>query len=243
MKAAALLIAPLGFSMAQAVARGQETTVIPAPVTAANYVELLERPPFRRHLSLPEALVLSGVARLPDGPVITVWNRGTGESFTVGGQRNLQGWKLVGLTDGPHLKDVSAVISAGGQEITLRFDPNRLTPPKLDNKSKPGAKVEGTVVVEALLRALNPSAAKQFEALPAEAQETFRKAFTGFLSSYPDAEEEERVAFIRRALDEARASIAEEKENAPGFDSENTGEPPPPAGSPVPPPPPSAEPE
>src|SRR5690606_23709593 len=60
MKAAALLIAPLGFSMAQAVARGQETTVIPAPVTAANYVELLERPPFRRHLSLPEALVLSG---------------------------------------------------------------------------------------------------------------------------------------------------------------------------------------
>ena len=65
---------------------------IPAPVSAAHFTELIERPPFRRYLSLSEALVLSGVARLPDGPVVTVWNRTTGETFVVTAMPNPQGW-------------------------------------------------------------------------------------------------------------------------------------------------------
>ena len=46
---------------------------IPTAVTAENYPDLLERPPFRRVLTLSQSLVLSGVAKLPGGKVVTVW--------------------------------------------------------------------------------------------------------------------------------------------------------------------------
>ena len=49
-----------------------EASAIPASVSAANYPDLLSRPPFRRVLALSESLVLSGVATLPAGKVVTV---------------------------------------------------------------------------------------------------------------------------------------------------------------------------
>ena len=53
---------------------------IPPPVSAANYAHLLERAPFRNVLSLSQTLVLSGVASLPDGKVVTVWVKDAGSS-------------------------------------------------------------------------------------------------------------------------------------------------------------------
>jgi len=181
-----------------------EQSAIPLAVTAANYTDLLQRPPFRRVLTLSESLVLSGVATLPNGKLVTVWDRASARSFVVTAAPNPQGWKLIELTEGTDLRNVTATIAAGDQKITLRFDPERLTPPKLDNTSKPAPRNEGAVVVEALLRSLQPAVAKDFEGLPAEAQETFRKAFTNFLSAYPSASDGKRLAFVQRALDEAR---------------------------------------
>lgn len=177
---------------------------IPAPVTATNFQDLLERPPFRRYLSLSDALVLSGVATLPGGKLVTVWNRATGESFVVTVTPNAQGWKLAELTESSDLRRVTAIIEAGTQQITLRFDPDRLIPPKLDNRSKPGARSESDVVIEALLRSLDPASARQFEGLPAKPQETFRKAFAEFLDTYPTATDARRLAFVQHALEEAQ---------------------------------------
>ena len=179
-----------------------EVTPVPAPVTAGQFTELLERPPFRRVLGLSDSLVLSGVASLPQGKMVTIWNRATRESFLVTAKPNAQGWKLESLTGSADLKSIAAVISSGGQSITLRFDPERLTPPKLDNTSKPAARSESQVVVEALLRALDPVAAKSFEGLPPASQETFRKSFAGFLDTYPAASDPQRVDFVRRSLAE-----------------------------------------
>jgi hypothetical protein len=185
-------------------AAGSEASAIPASVSAANYPDLLARPPFRRVLALSESLVLSGVAALPTGKVVTVWDRATGRSFIVTATANAQGWKLLELTGGSDLRSVSATIAAGEQTLTLRFDPERLTPPKLDNTSKPAPRTEGAVVVEALLRSLQPAAAKDFEGLPANAQETFRKAFSDYLATYPTASDTNRLAFVHRALEDAR---------------------------------------
>jgi hypothetical protein len=178
--------------------------VIPTPVTAADYPALLERPPFRRILSLSDSLVLSGVARLPGGNVVTVWDRAAARSFIVTSNPNPQGWKLVELTESTDLRSIAATIAAGEQKLTLRFDPERLNPPKLDNTSKPAPRNEGAVVVEALLRSLQPSAAKDFESLAADAQETFRKSFSSFLAAYPTASDAKRLEFVHRALEEAR---------------------------------------
>jgi len=186
-----------------AFARGEQAA-IPVPVSAVNYPDLLERPPFRRVLTLSESLVLSGVATLPKGKVVTVWDRATARSFIVTSAPNAQGWKLVDLSESTDLRSVTAVIAAGDQKITLRFDPERLTPPKLDNTSKPAPRSEAAVVVEALLRSLQPAAAKDFETLPPDAQETFRKNFSTFLASYPTASDAKRLAFVQRTLEEVR---------------------------------------
>jgi hypothetical protein len=182
---------------------------VPSPVSAANYPALLERPPFRQVLSLSQSLVLSGVASLPSGDVVTVWDRATGRSFVVTATPNPQGWKLVELSKSTDLRSVSATIAAGEEKITLRFDPERLTPPKLDNTSKPAPRSEGAVVVEALLRSLHPASAKEFEALPAAGQEAFRKSFSDFLAAYPTASDAKRLAFVQRTLEEVKPAEKE----------------------------------
>ena len=209
-----LLLAPLTAAAAP--------PAIPPPVTAENYPDLLQRPPFRRVVTLSESLVLSGVASLPAGKVVTVWDRATARSFVVSAKPNPQGWKLIALSENTDLRSVAATIEAGDQKIVLRFDPERLTPPKLDNTSKPAPRTEAAIVVEALLRSLQPAAAKQFEGLPADAQESFRKSFSNYLSAYPTASDAQRLAFVQRALDEARPE-KEDKET--------------PATTPAPPPP------
>jgi hypothetical protein len=201
----------LAFTIVQSV-RGDQAA-IPARVTAASYPDLLEHPPFRRVLSLSDSLVLSGVANLPGGKIVTVWDRASARSFVVGTHPNPQGWKLLELSENTDLRSVAATIAAGDQQITLRFDPERLTPPKLDNTSRPAPRSEGAVVVEALLRSLQPAAAKDFEGLPAEAQETFRKAFSNYLANYPTASDAKRLAFVQRALEDARPASAEQKES------------------------------
>ena len=198
-----------------------QDTEVPAPVTMAQFSELLERPPFRRVLALTDALTLSGIASLPDRKMVTVWNRVTRESFIVTDQPNAQGWRLMNLTESSDLKGVAAVIASADQSITLRFDPERLTPPKLDNTSRPAARDETQTVVEALLRALDTGTATSFNALPPVAQESFRKSFTGFLGSYPSASDGERLDFARKTLTE----ISDESDSAgTGTDAANRPE-------------------
>ena len=177
---------------------------IPAAVTAENYPDLLQRPPFRQMLTLAESLVLSGVASLPGGKVVTVWDKTSGRSFIVSAAANPQGWKLLDVSDGTDLRNVEATISAGDQKITLRFDPERLVPPKLDNTSTPAPRSEDAVVIEALLRSLQPAVAKEFETLAPDAQESFRKSFTNFLATYPTASDAKRLEFVQRTLEQAK---------------------------------------
>ena len=188
-------------------ARAEEPAV-PAPVSAADYPALLERPPFRQPLSLSESLVLSGVARLPGGPVVTLWNRATGETFMVSARPNAQGWTLVDLPEISDLKSVFATIDAAGTRLTVRFDPERLIPPKLDNKAKPGARSEESLVVEALLRTLDPAASRHFEALPAEGQEKFRKDFGAYLSTYPTSSDDDRRTWLPSRISPEKATPA-----------------------------------
>ncbi|MFN0127063.1 MAG: hypothetical protein ACKV19_10320 [Verrucomicrobiales bacterium] len=191
-----------------------QSQAIPTPVTAADYTDLLERPPFRKVLSLSESLVLSGVAALGQKKLVTVWNRTTGESFVATSTPNPQGWRLVDLVESTDLRHVTATIEVDNQRVTLRFDPERLAPPILDNRSKPAKRSEEAIVVEAMLRSLDPAAARHFETLLPEPQETFRKSFAEFLSTYPTAPDSRRLAFVRQALDEVAESATGADETA-----------------------------
>ena len=193
---------------------------IPAPVGPANYPALLERPPFREVIALKQSLVLSGVATLPTGDMVTVWDKASGQSFLVTSTPNPQGWILENLSHSTDLRNVEATIAAGPEKLRIRFDPERLSPPRLDNTSKPAARSEGDVMVEALLRSLDPAAAREFEGLAATGQESFRKSFSTFLSTYPTASDTRRLDFVQRTLEDVKESAEEvpeqsEKSSAP----------------------------
>src|SRR6185295_13024864 len=96
-------------------------SAIPKPVSAESYADLLQHPPFRRVIVLSQSLVLSGVATLPSGKAVTVWDRATARSFIVTATPNAQGWRLVDVTGSSNLRNVTATITAGDQTLTLSF--------------------------------------------------------------------------------------------------------------------------
>ncbi|CAN5265820.1 hypothetical protein BH23VER1_BH23VER1_34370 [soil metagenome] len=175
---------------------------IPLPMAPGSFQELYEAPPFRRLLSLSDRLVLSGVAQLPEGEMVTVLNPETRESFVVTRTPNPRGWRLVSLTNDTDLLKVSATLSAGGREITLRFDPSRLRPRSSRSRASPGQGDDVQVVIEALLRRIDPVAADVFEALPPRAQEDFRSSFATYLKAYPETSDANKADFIRETLGE-----------------------------------------
>ncbi len=200
---------------------------IPAPAGLESYQHLFGAPPFRRLLSLSDRLVLSGVAQLPELSMVTVLNPESLESFVVTDTPNPRGWRLVSLDNDPDLLKVSATISAGGREITLRFDPQRLRPRSSRSRSQPGQGDTAQVVVEALLRRLDPAAATAFEALPPREQEDFRSKFATYLKTYPESSDANKADFVRETLGEIAAEDAPPEPGDPEAPLPPAGTPPP----------------
>lgn len=204
------------------IAPAQEDADLPSPVTPDRFQHLLDKPPFRRVLSLSESLVLSGVAKLPNGHMVTVLNKDTRETFTVSKRPNAQGWRLISVTAGENLRNVEAKISTGAQELALRFDPNQLQPEiirKQRRRLKPGAKAQGTAAQEEMKK-LPGDVLKGFDTLPPEGQESFRKAFLAYTRAYPEASVRERADFSRRRMD----TVREEVDQAQAADGEPPAE-------------------
>ena len=176
---------------------------LPKPVTVEDFNSLLEAPPFRRYLSLSDALVVTGVAKLPKITVVTVLNRETNETLVISDRPNPQGWELVELRNAENLASVEAKIKSQDQVITCRFDPQRLQPERIRrsrrNQGKPGGILKGTNEQE-MMRRLDENLLKAFETLPPGSQETFRKSFREYVGNYPDATENMRSEFAERTL-------------------------------------------
>ncbi|MDG2123692.1 MAG: hypothetical protein P8J87_08350 [Verrucomicrobiales bacterium] len=188
---------------------------LPAAVTIKDYRAIFQASPFRRYLSLKETLALTGVAELPAGPVVTVVNRGSNETYVVGKRVNAKGWRLVDLEGSDDLLKVVATIDAAGQEIVLRFTPAQIEPPAARRtRERPGARDEGMVMVEALLRQLDLGVADEFVALEAERQEAFRKGFATYVRTYPEAGAAEQLGYAKDKLGELAAGGEAESEGA-----------------------------
>ena len=125
MKSFALILSPVVLALSV----GADEPAIPLPVRAADYQDLLERPPFRQVLGLSPSLVLSGVASLPNGKVVTVWDRATGRSFVVTATPNPQGWKLIDLTQSTDLRSVAATIASTEAGSVTSTDATSAWPP------------------------------------------------------------------------------------------------------------------
>lgn len=117
---------------------------LPEPVLPNNFSELMKNSPFTRSLDLSDALILTGVAKVEGQPVATLMNKETKETYVISENPNAQGWKMVGISDGIDLEQVTAKIAlSGGEVVTVRFDEAQLKPGEAKPAAGPGGGQRG----------------------------------------------------------------------------------------------------
>ncbi len=185
------------------------------PVTLDHFREILSNSPFRRLMSFSDDLSLTGVAKLPGGTVVTVYDRRARETYTVAAKENAQGWRLVDVSGGRELDDVQATIHVGRQEVTLRFDERRLSPEAIrrsrPRRVKPATRPEEPSV-EQWLAELDPNLLKNYDQLDEKYQDRFRYAFEDYLETYPTASSELRMITARENLEAAQSQQDDERD-------------------------------
>ena len=161
---------------------------------------------------------MTGVAKLPSGTVVTVYNRRAQETYSVDAQENAQGWRLLEVLGGRELDDVQARILVGKQEVMLRFDPRRMSPESIRRSQprtvKPG-KVPEKASVEQWLARLEPDLLKTYDQLGETPKESFRRAFEIYLEEYPNASSELRAINARENLRALQEQEERERQAAP----------------------------
>ncbi len=191
---------------------------VEAPLTLDHFQDLLSNSPFRRLMSFSEDLVLTGVARLPAGTVVTVYDRRAQETYSVSARENAQGWRLVDVFGGRELDDVEAKILVGKQEVTLRFDQRRLTPEsirRMQPRTVKPAKSPEKPSVEQWLARLDPELLRNYDSLDETFRDRFRYAFEDYLDEYPNASTELRTLTARENLETIQEQQEQERQITP----------------------------
>lgn len=201
---------------------GEEVASLPdgvaKPPTLDHFQDLLSNSPFRRLMSFSDDLALTGVARLPAGTVVTVYDRRAEETYSVSGLENAQGWRLVDVSGGRELDDVEARILVGKQEVSLRFDQRRLTPESIRRTQprtiKPAQSPEKPSVEQWLAR-LDPELLRNYDSLEETFQDRFRYAFEDYIEEYPSASSELRTITARENLEAIQEQQEKERRETP----------------------------
>ncbi|HUF61925.1 MAG TPA: hypothetical protein VMN36_07600 [Verrucomicrobiales bacterium] len=181
---------------------------LPGKLPANSYDSLFSSSPFRRLLTLSDALVVTGIAKLPEGPVATILNRSNNQTVTVGREPNALGWRIVSV-DGSRMETVQVRIEAEGQEVTVRFDPLQIAPEEIRRqrrrRAEPGRPAEEWKR-EPWVEQLDPDLITILDLLPRIRQTEFRATFADFLSDNPDAGSERLNSFARETIAQIRAA-------------------------------------
>ncbi len=213
---------------------GEDAPALPdgvgEPLSLDQFQDLLSNSPFRRLMSFSEDLVLTGVAKLPEGTVVTVYDQRAKETYSVSGKENVQGWRLVDVSGGDELEDVEARILIGKQEVMLRFDQRRLTPETIrrdrPRRVKPGQSPEKPSV-EQWLATLDPNLLKNYDELDETYKDRFRYSFESYLEAYPHASSELRTLTARERLEAVQEQQTQDREaTAKPLESLDVGSPP-----------------
>lgn len=135
----------VGFLLIASMARGEDVAPVVPAVTAENFQALIENSPFLRSIDLSDSVVLTGVARIDDELVVTLFRKETRETEVVTDAVNARGWRLVGVEgDDSQLEKMTARIAmTGGEVFSVRFDESQLKPGEIQTASRPGGSSGG----------------------------------------------------------------------------------------------------
>ncbi|MEM1443520.1 MAG: hypothetical protein AAGF67_14335, partial [Verrucomicrobiota bacterium] len=128
LQAIGLIVAALCFlSPSSLHSSNEEDFGLPGPVADTQFDSLKARSPFTRVLNLSETLQLTGLAVIDGEEVATIEDRSQGKRFTISGEANEDGWKMVSAESCEDIDRVKITItSIRGELVTLQYDKKRL---------------------------------------------------------------------------------------------------------------------
>jgi len=186
-----------------------DSVVLPQPVAAKDFSELMKNSPFTRSLDLSDSLILTGVARVGGKPVATLMNKETKETYVISENPNAQGWKMVGISDGSNLEKVSAKIAlSGGEVVTVRFDEAQLKPGEAKPAAGPGGDQKGGSKDGKRRRfggGPPPEVMEKLRSLTDEQRAKLREYMTKKFQSKPDMTPDERREMFGKAVERVTA--------------------------------------
>jgi len=98
--------------------------ILPEPISRDDFAELREHSPFLRTLNISQSLILTGVARIEDDTIATLYDFETRQSYVVSEEASPEGWQLVEVNgDQSDLETLTARVKiAGAEVISIRYD-------------------------------------------------------------------------------------------------------------------------
>ena len=112
-------------------------------VSDDTFAALKTNSPFRRSIGINDTIVLTGIARIQNDVVATLFDTGTSESYLVSKTVNREGWRLVGVKgDESDLDSLTAKIQVtGGELVSIRYEklPQESRKPKSGSRSSSGS--------------------------------------------------------------------------------------------------------
>ncbi len=208
---ASVLLLPIAGSLllAGATARAQDAPPnldadLPQPLGDNHFEALLGNSPFLRVLDLTETYALRGIAEIDGEKVATLFNKQTEKSVLVSAATpNAEQMRLVGVNEATDfLAGISATIAVAGEEVELKFEPERVAPkPKGRPSGGPGNASGGDRRDgDSQRRGPSKEDMERYKSLPDEKKEKFREYIRQSMQKYPDMSREERGNLIRGAL-------------------------------------------
>ncbi|MDF1754871.1 MAG: hypothetical protein P1U89_18940 [Verrucomicrobiales bacterium] len=98
------------------------------PVTEENFSALKVNSPFRRSLNLSKSLILTGIARMEEDLLATLFDIESKEIHVVSNNVNANGWRLVEIKGNEaDLESLTAqILITGGEVVSVRYEKDQL---------------------------------------------------------------------------------------------------------------------
>lgn len=175
---------------------------LPQPVADGHFEALLGNSPFLRVLDLSETFALRGIAEIDGEKVATLFNKQTEKSVLVSAsQANAEQMRLVGVNAANEfLVGISATIAVGGEEVELKFEPERISPQPKGKSGGSGGGDQRRGDGDGERRGPSKEDIERYKALPEEKRQKLHQYIQQTRQKYPNLSREEFGNMIRGAV-------------------------------------------
>ena len=175
---------------------------LPQPVAAGHFEALLGNSPFLRVLDLSETFVLRGIAEIDGEKVATLFNKQTEKSVLVSAkQANAEQMRLVGVNAANEfLVGISATTAVAGEEVELKFEPERISPQPKGGSGSSGGGDQRRGGGDGERRGPSKEDIERYKALPEEKRQKLHEYIRQTRQKYPNLSREEFGNMIRGAV-------------------------------------------